>query len=71
LGRYSCGLLGRRTGGDGAGTKLNLFDIDADPYEQDDLSAAYPEVVQKLKQKLLVWDGANPATPDPACRMDD
>jgi len=50
---------------------LNLFDIDADPYEQDDLSAAYPEVVQKLKQKLLVWDGANPATPDPACRMDD
>ena len=56
---------------DYTGTKLNLFDINADPYEQDDLSASYPEVVQKLKQKLLEWDGANPSIPDPACRMDE
>jgi hypothetical protein len=51
--------------------EVEPFDINADPYEQDDLSASYPEVVHKLKQKLLEWDGANPSIPDPACRMDE
>ena len=54
---------------DYTGTKLSLFDIDAAPYELDDLSNGYPEVVQLLKQKLLEWDRGNPAASDFACRM--
>lgn len=54
---------------DYTGTRLRLFDIDAVPYELDDLSNGYPEVVQLLKQKLLERDQGNPAAPDFACRM--
>jgi hypothetical protein len=36
------------TGGDGP-TNMMLFDLRADPAEQNDVSARYPEVVERLK----------------------
>ena len=40
-----------------------LFDIDADPTEQIDLSAEQPEVVARLKARLQEWEEEKMANP--------
>jgi hypothetical protein len=39
-----------------------LFDLNADPWERDDVSAAHPDIVQRLTARLAQW-GAKAATP--------
>jgi hypothetical protein len=35
--------------------ELRLFDLSNDPREENDLAAAYPELVQQLKRAYLSW----------------
>jgi arylsulfatase A-like enzyme len=39
----------------GAVPDRQLFDMHADPWEQDDVSAANPEVVEELEREMAVW----------------
>jgi arylsulfatase A-like enzyme len=36
-----------------------LYDLDADPLEQDDVAAAHPERSARLRQRLVAWTEAN------------
>lgn len=50
-------------------SRLELFDLDHDPAEAQDVSAAHPERVRALQQKLHAWQkdvGAQLPTPNPA-----
>jgi arylsulfatase A-like enzyme len=38
---------------------VELFDLVRDPMEQKNVAREYPQVVEKLKAKLLEWDGFN------------
>lgn len=38
---------------------IELFDLVRDPAEQKNVAREYPQVVEKLKKKLLEWDEAN------------
>ncbi len=50
---------------------VELHDIVADPLEQNDLSAARPEVVEKLMEKLTQWKQSLPSGPDADCISKD
>lgn len=36
-------------------TKIQLFNIESDPYEKVELSNKYPEIVNRLKKKIYQW----------------
>ena len=36
--------------------EFQLYDLEADPQETNDLSAAQPDVFARLKQQLLAWN---------------
>jgi arylsulfatase A-like enzyme len=38
-----------------SGPKFELFDMQADPYEQHDLAAQHPEIMAKLKSEYEAW----------------
>ena len=38
------------------GSKKELFDLDADIGEQNNLSAKYPEQVKRLDKKMMEWE---------------
>lgn len=42
------------------GSDARLFDIDNDPGESDDVAAAHPAVVDRLKRAVLAWDAGLP-----------
>ena len=48
-------------------TKYCLFNLTQDPYEENDLSSNYPELVQSLIEKLAVFQSTAvlPSGPDP------
>jgi len=46
---------------------VELYDISADPYEEDDLKKKYSEVVGALKEKLLAWKMSLPEKPPAHC----
>ena len=53
------------------GPSFELFDLASDPFEQNDLSAVRPELVQRLAADLaahLAGAGARLPKPDPAYR---
>jgi len=55
-------------GGDGAGKSHELFDLDADPAEQNDLSHIHPDICRDLAARLRDWRarvGAQEMQPNP------
>ena len=34
-----------------------LFDLSTDPYEKADVKGQYPDILQNLRKKYLVWEG--------------
>jgi N-acetylgalactosamine-6-sulfatase len=42
---------------------IELYDLEADPLEQNDLAQARAEVVAALKQRLAEWQDSLPAEP--------
>lgn len=52
---------------DRVGERCALYDLDADRAEINDLSAAHPDVVTRLKPRLLDWTRSLPAESDPRC----
>jgi N-acetylgalactosamine-6-sulfatase len=42
-----------------------LYDISTDIYEENDMSASNPEIVQKMLGQLSDWQGTLPGSPDP------
>ncbi len=49
------------------GSHCELYDLEADPLEVNDLSKSKPEVVGQLSAKLKDWQATLPATPDTNC----
>ena len=49
------------------GSYCELYDIAADPYEQNDLKDSQADAVASLKQKLSQWKSELPAKPDESC----
>ena len=41
--------------GDLSGVKFELYDLNEDPGEKDDVAAAHPEVVKRMAQALAKW----------------
>jgi N-acetylgalactosamine-6-sulfatase len=48
-------------------SRIELYNLVADPYEKTDLTDRHPEVVQSLLKKIQDWKATLPAKPDPAC----
>jgi arylsulfatase A-like enzyme len=49
--------------------RVELFDMESDPGEHENLAARYPELVTELRQRMEVWmkeTGAKDVTPNPA-----
>lgn len=46
---------------------LSLFDVTADPLEQNDLKSSHPELVEQLLSKLKTWHDELPTEPDSEC----
>ncbi len=44
-------------------SRLELYDLNQDPLEKNDLSKAHPEIVAELRQKLAAWHDSLPAHP--------
>ena len=42
---------------------VELYDLQKDPLEKEDLSQSHPEVVKALRQKLDAWHATLPAHP--------
>ena len=49
------------------GSHCELYDIEADPYEGNDVAKSKPEVVSQLSQELKEWKATLPAGPDSRC----
>ena len=49
------------------GSYCELYDIAADPYEQNDLKDSHADAVASLKQKLSQWKSELPSKPDESC----
>ncbi|HEU4753056.1 MAG TPA: sulfatase-like hydrolase/transferase, partial [Armatimonadota bacterium] len=47
------------------GSRARLYDLGKDPGETTDLAAAQPEVVERLKKRVLAWDATLPGAPAP------
>lgn len=45
--------------------KIQLYDINVDPLEQNDIVAAHPEVAAQLVKKLEAWNASLPTEVDP------
>jgi len=48
-------------------SRVELYDLVADPYEKTDLKGQHPEVAKALLQKIEGWKATLPARPDPTC----
>ena len=46
---------------------MELYDLEADWAEKKDVSGEYPEVVQKLNDKLDAWKKTLPVVPRKDC----
>ncbi|NBV52121.1 MAG: hypothetical protein EBR83_01075 [Verrucomicrobia bacterium] len=49
--------------------RVELFDMESDPGEHENIAARYPELVAELRQRMEVWmkeTGAKDVTPNPA-----
>jgi arylsulfatase A-like enzyme len=46
---------------------LELYDVNKDPFEKNDLKSSHPEVASKLVKKVKAWDATLPKKPDPEC----
>jgi len=42
---------------EGVTPEYQLFDMDADPWEQTDVSGEFPEVVDRLQERTVLWAG--------------
>ncbi len=46
-----------------------LYNIESDPYEQNDIAAAHPEMVSKLKNRVVAVGKERPSMPDMSLLM--
>ncbi|MBX2851442.1 MAG: sulfatase-like hydrolase/transferase [Phycisphaeraceae bacterium] len=49
------------------GSRIELYDLDQDPQEKNNLADQYPPVVKRLKAQLETWLAELPDEPDPKC----
>lgn len=49
-----------------AGNHVELYDLESDPFETNDVSGAQPDVVKELLRKLQEWQATLPAQPSGA-----
>jgi hypothetical protein len=47
-------------------SRVELFDISADPSEEDNLAPRHPEVVERLGERALAWQKTPPGLVEPA-----
>ena len=52
---------------DATGERSALYDLSADRAEAKEVGADHPEVVARLKQRLLEWTKSLPTAADPRC----
>ncbi len=46
---------------------LELFDVNQDPLEKNDLKSSHPEIADELREKLQGWHATLPEKPNPEC----
>ncbi|HRX79604.1 MAG TPA: N-acetylgalactosamine-6-sulfatase, partial [Pirellulaceae bacterium] len=46
---------------------LELYDVNQDPLEKNNVKASHPEVASELLKKLQAWHATLPEKPKPAC----
>jgi len=46
---------------------LELYDVNADPLEKNNLKASHPEIADELLKKLQAWHASLPEKPNPDC----
>ncbi|MBD0400260.1 sulfatase [Flammeovirga sp. EKP202] len=51
-------------------SKVELYNMELDPKEQNDLASQFPEVIVELKKEMLDWQSELPELPDPNCISD-
>ena len=46
---------------------LELYDLNKDPLEKNDLKDSHPEIASELLEKLQAWHTTLPEKPNPEC----